>query len=63
MKKAAIVLFVLQAIGVFGGIVGKSDVFNINNIYDITTLIGFFIPAIIGVILLVKAKKKEKNSD
>ena len=63
MKKAAIVLFILQAIAVFGGIVGGNDVFNVTNFSDVLTLIGFFSPTIIGVILFVKAKKKEKKSD
>ena len=62
MKKAAVILFILQAVALVGGIAGKSDVFVINNAGDIATLIGFFLPAIIGIVLFIKAKKKEQSS-
>ena len=57
MKKAAIILFVLQAMAVFGNLTGGGA-----PLYTMVLpeLIGFFLPAIIGVILLVKHNKKNK---
>lgn len=54
-KKWAIALFVVQAIAVLGGIIGGS--FEEMGIF---WLIGYFLPAIIGIILLI-SDKKDKN--
>ena len=57
MKKAAIILFVLQAMAILGNLSGGG-----RPLYAmvIPELIGFFLPAIIGVILLIKNNKKNK---
>lgn len=54
-KKWAIALFVVQAIGVIGGIIGGTF-----EEIGIFWLIGYFLPAIIGIILLI-SDKKSKN--
>ena len=54
-KKWAIALFVVQAIGVIGGIIGGTF-----EEIGIFWLIGYFLPAIIGIILLI-LDKKSKN--
>ena len=56
MKKAGIILLCLQALAVFGGIVNGSLMS-----MGIVELVGFCIPSVIGIILLVKAKKKSKQ--
>ena len=63
MKIAAIVLFVLQAMGIFGALIGGS--FNLSGglVHQIAYLIGFFLPTIIGIILLVAAKKKKNKEE
>lgn len=69
MKIAAIVLFVLQALGILGGIVGGSSPIleffsgiaaGTFSIPGLAELIGYFSPTIIGIILLVVAKKRGK---
>ncbi|MBE6784929.1 MAG: hypothetical protein E7538_01665 [Ruminococcaceae bacterium] len=62
MKKAGIILIVLQVIALVGGIAGGSLSLTPNAL-GIAELLGFCLPGIIGVILLIKAKKnnKEKN--
>jgi hypothetical protein len=61
MKKAGIVLLAIQALALFGSIVSGeiTSVFSGNIAY----LIGYFLPTIIGVILLVKASKKAKQNE
>lgn len=54
-KKWAIALFVVQAIGVIGGIIGGTF-----EEIGIFWLIGYFLPAIIGIILLI-SDKRSKN--
>ncbi|MBR4309032.1 MAG: hypothetical protein IKT58_05505 [Oscillospiraceae bacterium] len=57
MKKAGIILVVLQVVALLGLAAGNG----IDSVFNggIAKTIGFFIPAIIGVILLYKAKKQE----
>ena len=65
MKIAAIILFVFQACALMGSIVDNSivELFNIEpNILGIAELFGYFLPAIIGAILLaISQKKKDKK--
>jgi len=62
MKIAGIILLVLQAVALFGSVVNGSisTMFSISGGYAVGRLLGYFLPAIIGVILLVKANKKKK---
>lgn len=53
-KKWAIALFVVQAIGVIGGIIGGTF-----EEIGIFWLIGYFLPAIIGIILLISDKNQK----
>ena len=62
MKKAGIVLICLQVLGVIGGIAnGSLESMLSAGAGGIAQLIGFFLPGIIGVILLVRAKKKAEQ--
>lgn len=56
MKKVAIVLLVLQALDIFGGIVNGSLAGILTG--GIPIMLGYFLPGIIGVILLVKSNKR-----
>ena len=56
MKVIGIILLVLQAVSIYGSFVNGSIAYLFNN--NIFYLIGYFLPTIIGVILLTKAKKK-----
>lgn len=56
MKKVAIVLLVLQALAIFGGIVNGSLAGILTG--GIPIMLGYFLPGIIGVILLVKSNKR-----
>lgn len=49
-KKWAIALFVVQAVGVIGGTFEEIGIF---------WLIGYFLPAIIGIILLISDKNQK----
>lgn len=55
-KKWAIAIFVVQAIGVIGGIIGGTF-----EEIGIFWLIGYFLPAIIGIILLISDKKSKNH--
>ena len=60
MKKIGIVLVVIEIIGIIGGFINGSlinMITNVRNATDICELIGFLLPGIIGLILLLKAKK------
>lgn len=57
MKKVAIVLLVLQVLGLFGGVVNGSLARILTG--GIPIMLGYFLPGIIGVILLVKSNKKK----
>lgn len=62
MKKVGIVLIVLQVFAALGGIAsGNAPFLNIGGAADIFKLLGYFAPGIIGVVLIVKAGKKEKT--
>ena len=71
MKIAGIVLIILQCVAIFGSLaqdvarnekVGSGFLTMLQGgTYGIAELIGFFLPAIIGVILLVKANKRKKS--
>ena len=54
MNKVSIVLFIIQAIAVFGSIV-NGNLFSMG----LFQLIGFFLPLIIGVVLIVRDNKKK----
>lgn len=60
MKIAGIVLLCLQGVALLGSIASGSllGMFT-SGVMGLVELIGFCLPAIIGVILLVKAKKKK----
>lgn len=64
MKIAGIVLLVLQAISIIGSVLNGSfaDMFADFSVYGIGKLLGFFIPAIIGAILLAFGIKKAKKN-
>lgn len=59
MKKAGIVLIVLQIVALCSGISTGKMVW----MEGAPQAIGYFLPAIIGVILLVKAGSKEKKEE
>ena len=64
MKKIGIVLIVIEIIAIFGGIVNGSIInmfTNMQNVTDICEILGFLIPGIIGLILLLKAKKTDNK--
>lgn len=62
MKKAGIVLIVLQVLAVLGGTAsGNAPFLNIGGAADIFKLLGYFAPGIIGVILMIRAGRKEKS--
>lgn len=64
MKKAGIVLLVLQVLVVFGGLASGNSVFaGVNGGADIFKLLGYFTPGIIGIILLAKAGKKSQDTE
>ena len=54
MNKISLVLFILQAIAVLGSII-NGNLFTMG----LFELIGFFLPAIIGVILIYRDKNKK----
>ena len=60
MKIAGIVLIVLQLVAFIGG----GGVPSMGSAYDAGYLLGFFLPGIIGVVLLLKGISKENaNKD
>jgi len=61
MKKIGIILLALQAFALFGSVANGSigSLFNLSNVANIFRLLGYFLPAIIGVILIRKAGKKK----
>lgn len=59
MKIAGIVLLVLQVLALVGGIASGQLMATLSS-GSPAFLLGFFLPAIIGVVLLNKAKKKGK---
>lgn len=61
MKKIGIILLVLQGVALLGGVASGSiaSTFSVNGAADIFRLLGYFLPAIIGVILINKAGKKK----
>lgn len=62
MKIIGIILLCLQAFAIFGGIVNGSIIgMFTSGFMGIFELIGFCLPAIIGLILIVKANKKAKK--
>lgn len=62
MKIAGIVLLCLQIAAILGGIANGSfaDMFS-SGAMGIVKLVGFCLPAIIGIILLIKAKKQKQK--
>lgn len=65
MKIAGIILLVLQAISLLGAVANGSiaTMFDFSSGYALGELVGFFIPTIVGVFLLVKASKKAKKTE
>lgn len=63
MKIAGIILLVLQALAIVGNILNGSigEMFADLSVYGLAKLLGFFIPAIIGAILLAVGAKKSKK--
>lgn len=65
MNKWSTRLFIIQAVALVGGLVGGtfSDL-DLSNGTDIGMLIGFFAPAIAGVVMLFcEGKKKKENKE
>lgn len=64
MNKISLILFILQIIAFFGGFVNGSivDMFT-SGLYGFFELIGFCLPAIIGVILLRRDRKKKNKKE
>lgn len=64
MKVIGIILLVLEALAIFGSVVNGEFVslFTPNSLPSLLELLGFLLPAIIGIILLRKAAKKN-NAD
>lgn len=62
MKKAGIILICLQAVAFLGGIANGSlaNMFSSGS-SGLIQLIGFCLPAIIGIVLIIKANKKSKS--
>lgn len=60
MKVVAIILFVLQAIGLFGSI-SSGEISFMLAYGGLAYWIGYFLPAIIGVILLVIHNKRKNK--
>lgn len=58
MKILGIILIVLQVVAIAGGIAGGQLGFVLSNPGRI---IGFFLPAIIGIVLIRKANAKKEN--
>ena len=62
MKIAGIVLLCLQGVALLGSIAnGSLLAMFTSGVTGFAKLIGFCLPAIIGIILLMKAKKKENK--
>ena len=61
MKILGIILIILQLVGIFGAISGGE--FGYIMTRGIPYLFGYFLPAIIGITLLVKAPKKGKKDE
>ena len=61
MKKAGIVLLVVQVLALLGGAASGqlADRFAISGGYDVGRVVGFFLPAIIGIVLLVLSGRKK----
>lgn len=64
MKKVGIALLVLQVVAVAGGLSSGNFILaqGVNGGADLIKIIGYFAPAMIGVILIVKANKKASPS-
>lgn len=62
MKITGIVLIVLQILGLAGGMLEESRMAP-EGIAGIGYMLGFFLPGIIGVILLIKGIQKEKSKE
>lgn len=61
MKKAGIVLIVLEILGIFMGLLRGTIIEELSTgsgISNIIFLIGYLLPGIIGIILVMKANKK-----
>lgn len=62
MKKVGIILICIQAVALLGGIAnGSLSNMLSSGFTGLLELIGFCLPAIIGIILIVKANKKSKQ--
>ena len=65
MKVAGIILLVVQAISLLGSVANGSigTLFDFGGVREICRLLGFFLPSIIGVVLLMKASKKKAEKE
>ena len=63
MKTIGIILIILQVIGLFGSLVNGSliEMLHITNAVDISELVGYFLPALLGIFLYTKGRKKENT--
>lgn len=62
MKTAGWILIGFQIVAIIGGEMSGNSIFDrIDSGADLIELIGFFLPAIIGAILLYQASEKEKE--
>lgn len=61
MKKAGIALLVIQVVVLLSGFATENSIFSqISGGADLFKVIGYFTPGIIGLILYLKAQKKEE---
>ena len=59
MEIVGIILIVLQVLSLFGGLPSPAG----GGGYVLSYYLGYFAPGIIGVILLIKARKKQAKKD
>lgn len=63
MKKTGIALIILQILGLLGSIISNGSPIPLpdsGTFLYVTELIGYFLPAIIGIILIIRANSKKK---
>lgn len=66
MKKAGIVLLVLQGVGLFGSLINGTLIrmlANLGSSYGIAEMLGFFAVGIVGISLLLAAKNRENKEN
>lgn len=63
MKIAGIVLIILQIIALAGGALEDGGMSSGGGLTRVFYMLGYFLPGIIGVILLIKGINKEKSTE